>query len=501
VTSPPWGCHRRADSTLPDGFDESRALLRRGSLPEVLLRGGAGPALVAGDSVITHGQLRATVGALAGGLLGRGVHANDRVAIFAERRLEWILGYLAVLRLGAIAVPINPAYTLRELEQILIDAEPSAVICDAARAGLVTQVQPRVPSLAAVIDLEDLPRAPEPGWPDRGPEDPALIMYTSGTTGQPRGVLLDHGNLLSQARGVVEAWRWEPSDRLIHSLPLFHVHGLVMGLTGTLVAGASLELVNWNPAAVVGALGAGGTMFFAVPAMYQRLCAYLELEPADLSSVRLFVSGSAPLPPSLFGRCVELLGQAPLERYGLTEAGIVISNPYDGPRRPGRVGHPLPGVEVRLAENGEVQVRGGQVFSSYWRPRADAAVRVVEGWLGTQDLGEIDESGSLAIHGRLRDLIISGGFNVHPREVEVVLEEHPGVREVAVAGVRSERWGEAVTAYVVAEGTVETTDLMVHCRERLAPYKCPQQIRFVAAIPRNAMGKVMREKLEAAALA
>ena len=236
-------------------------------------------------------------------------------------------------------------------------------------------------------------------------------------------------------------------------------------------------------------------MFFGVPAMYQRLVEYLEVHPADLSGVRLFVSGSAPLPPALFERCRRLLGQPVLERYGITEGGIVVSNPYAGPRRPGRVGYPLPGVEVRLGEQDEIQLKGGQVFSGYWRnPQATAEV-LVDGWLRTGDVGEIGADGSLAIRSRLKELIITGGYNVYPREVELVLEAHPAVAEVAVVGVPSDRWGEEVTAFVVAAGPVSPDELVAYARERLAPYKCPRQVRFVEALPRNAMGKVQRAEL------
>lgn len=496
--SVPWAVHLRDGSDLASSPEEARSRLRAGNLPSVLLRGGTAPALIAGERQLSHDELADLAGRTAGGLGALGLARGERVAIFAERSLDWILGYLGLLRLGAIALPLNPDYTEREVEQILADARPAAVLCDPGRLELVRGLQDRMPWLRRVIDLSSMALAPAPPWPSDGPDDPALIMYTSGTTGRPRGVLLDHGNLLAQARGVVEAWRWTSADRLVHALPLFHIHGLAMGLTGTLVAGASLDLVQWSPAAVVQRLRAGGTMFFAVPAMYQRLCAHLEQEPADLSSVRLFVSGSAPLPPALFERCARLLGQSPLERYGLTEAGIIVSNPYDGPRRPGRVGHPLPGVEIGIGERGEILARGGQVFSGYLNPAPDASVQVVDGWLHTQDVGEIDEDGSLAISGRLRDLIISGGYNVHPREVELILEQHPGVREVAVAGVPSERWGEEVTAYVVGQGPLSEEELIEHCRAQLAAYKCPRRIRFIQAVPRNAMGKVMRSVLDSA---
>jgi malonyl-CoA/methylmalonyl-CoA synthetase len=328
-----------------------------------------------------------------------------------------------------------------------------------------------------------------------GPESPALVVYTSGTTGRPKGALLDHGNLLAQARGVIEAWRWEPTDRLVLALPLFHIHGLGLGLHATLLRGASAVLIRFSPESVVQELRDYGTMFFGVPAMYQRLVEYVEEHPADLSGVRLFVAGSAPLPPALFERCRTVLGQPVLERYGITEGGIVVSNPFDGPRQPGRVGYPLPGVEVRLGEGDEILLKGGQVFSGYWRNEGATAETLVDGWLRTGDVGEIGPDGSLAIRGRRKEMIITGGLNVYPREVELVLEEHPAVAEVAVAGVPSERWGEEVTAFVVAAAPVEAADLIAYARARLAAYKCPRRVRFLDALPRNAMGKVQRSEL------
>src|SRR5207253_441525 len=237
-----------------------------------------------------------------------------------------------------------------------------------------------------------------------GSEAPALLLYTSGTTGRPKGALLDHGNLLAQGRGVVEAWRWTAEDRLVLALPLFHVHGLA------------------------------------------------------------------------FERCERVLGQPVLERYGITEGGIVVSNPYDGPRQPGRVGYPLPGVEVRLGEQDEVQLKGGQVFKGYWRNAAASADVFVDGWFRTGDIGEIAADGSLAIRGRIKELIISGGYNVYPREVEMVLEQHPAVAEVAVAGLPSERWGDEVTAFVVTRSQVQAGDLITFARDRLATYKSPQGV-------------------------
>ena len=465
--------------------EEVRRRLRSGSLPDALLGPGGGE--VAG---MDRERLRGRTLAVAGGLAAAGVGQGDRVGLYAANSAEWIVAYLAGQRLGAVVVPFNPAYKAAEVEHIVADSDPALVIADAPR-------RPLVEPLRRVLALEELPEDAPPPAPELGPGSPAVIIYTSGTTGRPKGALLDHGNLLAQARGAIEAWRWTEADHLLHALPLFHLHGLGMGLHGSLITGCRMTLMAFDAAGVVAGLEAGATLFFGVPAMYQRLCEHLDRHPADLGGVRLFVSGSAPLPPELFRRCEALLGQPPLERYGITEGGIVVSNPYQGPRVPGRVGFPFAGVEVRLGAADEVQLRGGQVFSGYWRnPAATREAFTDDGWLRTGDVGEIDGTGSLAIRGRLKELIISGGFNVYPREVELVLEEHPAVAEVAVVGLPSERWGEEVAAFVVPAGPEpDPAELIAFAESRLARFKCPRQVRFVAELPRNAMGKVQRSLL------
>ena len=473
----------------PEGIDALRERLRAGNLPTALLRGGAAPVLRVAGREITGDDLLARAERVAGGLAARGVNPGDRVGLYAGNSLDWILAYLGGQRAGAVMVPFNPAYRSAEAEHILRDSDPAVVIADAERMPFVSGFAGRR------LELEDLPLGDAPPLPDLEPSSPALIIYTSGTTGRPKGALLDHGNLLAQARGAIEAWRWTAADRLVHALPLFHLHGLGMGLHGTLLSGASATLVTFSPETVIAELEGDATMFFGVPAMYQRLCEHLEENPADLSRVRLFVSGSAPLPPALFERCRQLLGQAPVERYGITEGGIVVSNPYDGPRQAGRVGFPFAGVEVRLGFGDEIQLKGGQVFSGYLRNPEATEEAFEEGWFRTGDVGEIGLDGSLAIRGRSKELIISGGFNVYPREVELVLEQHPAVAEVAVVGRVSERWGEEVTAFVVPAAPVSEADLIQFAQERLAKFKCPRAVHLIAALPRNAMGKVLRGEL------
>ena len=466
--------------------------LRAGNLAEELLKPGSGVVLTMGERKITRDELREEAGRIAGGLQTRGVKPEDRVAIYAANSLDWVAGYLGVLRAGACAVMMNPDYHSSEAEHILGDSKPKVVIADAPRAAIAQKLG------FEIVPVDYLPRAEVPPMPSLDASSPAAILYTSGTTGRPKGALLDHGNFLAQGRGALEVWRWTSQDTLVHALPLFHLHGLGMGLHGTLLSGSKAVLVSFTPEHVVHELTHGGTMLFGVPSMYQRLCEWLDANPTDLSHVRVFVCGSAPLPPALFERCTRLLGQPPVERYGITEGGIVVTNPYDGPRQPGRVGYPFPGVEVKIGELDEVLLKGGQVFNGYWNnAEATREAFTSDGFFKTGDVGEIGQDGTLAIRGRIKELIITGGFNVYPREVELVLEEHPAVHEVAVAGVPSEKWGEEVTAFVVPSGShpLDEEELIAFAHERLAAYKCPKRVVKVDTLPRNAMGKVERSQL------
>ena len=477
---------------MTESIEVLRRRLRSGTLPEALLQPGRDVVLRAGDRSITRDELRERAGEVAGGLHDLGLNLGDRVALYAANSLEWVFAYLGVQRAGGCVVLMNPDYHRAEAEHILHDSEPAFVIADGPRAKIVEKIGPRM------VPLETLPLGASPAMPAITPESAAAILYTSGTTGRPKGALLDHGNFLAQGRGAIEVWRWTSRDLLVHALPLFHLHGLGMGLHGTLLSGGSATLVPFTPAGVVAELKRGGTMFFGVPSMYQRLCDWLDENPTDLSPVRVFVCGSAPLPPALYERCARLLGQPPVERYGITEGGIVVTNPYEGPRQPGRVGFPFPGVEVKLGELDEVLLKGGQVFSGYWRnPQATREAFTDDGFFRTGDVGEIGEDGTLAIRGRIKELIITGGFNVYPREVELVLEAHPAVQEVAVAGVPSEKWGEEVTAFVVPSGSepLIESDLIAFAQERLASYKCPKRVVKIDTLPRNAMGKVQRSVL------
>jgi malonyl-CoA/methylmalonyl-CoA synthetase len=433
---------------------------------------------------LDHRSLRA-----AGGLQRAGLQAGDRVVLCAGTSVAMVTAFLGAVRAGLVVVPINRSYTRVEVQRIVAAARPAAAIVeDGERAGWIED--------APVLGLE-LDAAAELPLDAAGLEDPVLMLYTSGTTGAPKGALLSHGNVLASARAIGLAWRWTPADRLLLALPLFHIHGLGIGLCGALAAGGQLVLrPRFDAGDVAEHCSSGTTMFFGVPAMYQRLLA--GGHAGALASLRLIVSGSAPLSAAQSDAVAAAAGQRPLERYGMTETLMLTSNLIGGPRKPGKVGLPLPGVELRLGDGGEVEVRGPNVFAGYDnRPDATAEAFAAGGWFRTGDLGEFDGDGHLQLVGRSKELIISGGFNVHPREVEEAVAGFPGIVEVAVIGRPSEQWGEVVTAVVVAaDGVrVEPEAVRAHASQLLAPYKVPKEIEFIDALPRNALGKIVRREL------
>ena len=425
-----------------------------------------------------------------------GVSAGDRVLLSCAGSVDTILAYVALLRLGAVVVAVNTAYTGSELAHVIGDCDPRlAIIDDAARLS-----EHQIANVDAHQLIADAKALPEPMdvLLDDLTDGPAMIAYTSGTTGRPKGALLSRANLLAGASALVKAWGWTADDVLIHALPMFHMHGLGAGLNGTFTAGASLVVVpRFEVQVVIDVIEEHrATMFFGVPTMYARFHEHQRL--SGLASLRLTVSGSAPLDPSLFRAIAAGTGQAPIERYGMSETVMLTSNPLSGERKAGSVGLPLPGVDVRLGQDGGVEVRGPNVFAGYWG-RADATAQAftTDGWFRTGDIGTYDEDGYLYLVGRASDLIITGGYNVYPREVEDVIGELPDVLDVAVVGLPDSTWGERVAAfYVSASGDlIEEDALTILLENRLAGFKHPRVWIRVDELPRNAMGKVRRDVL------
>ncbi|MDG2427102.1 MAG: AMP-binding protein [Acidimicrobiales bacterium] len=458
---------------------------------------------------VTRGEFLSRTVEIASRLVGIGLVAGDRVLLSGSSTVDLAVAHVACLRLGLVVVPTNGAYSDPELAHVVADSSPRAALVDSERW---TQVLAELNSdlvLGSVVD-------PFPGAGGSStldnlldgalPEDPAIIGYTSGTTGRPKGAVLTQSNLLAGAQSVRVAWRWTDADRLILCLPLFHMHGLGVGLHGTLLAGASTVLQPcFGPDAVLEAIDDhAATLFFGVPTMYHRLTEHKFV--GRLNRLRLCVAGSAPLAADLHERLAERAGVSVLERYGMTETVMLVSNPYDGERRPGAVGIPLPGVELQLAEgDGEILVRGPSVFTGYWglpEVTSKAFVEDLDGgrpWFRTGDLGVLGDDGYLSIVGRAKELIITGGLNVYPREVDDVLGLHPAVKDVAVAGVPSPEWGEEVVAWVVEADGQEcpgVDELRDFARAHLAAYKLPRRVVIVDALPRNAMGKVARHELQ-----
>jgi malonyl-CoA/methylmalonyl-CoA synthetase len=457
---------------------------------------------VDGSSVTAH-ELDQRSGMLAGRLALAGVRPGDRVLLSCAPALDTVLAYVALLRLGAVVVPANTAYTRSELEHIAEVVRPVLALADGDTDRLPSLPLGVRPPALTPASADDAPLGS--GLDRANDADAAMIAFTSGTTGRPKGAVLSHGNLRAGAEALVLAWGWTADDRLVHALPMFHMHGLGAALNGSFSAGASMVVLpRFDPAAVVDAAAAyDATMFFGVPTMYARLRDAGHL--AELSGLRLLVSGSAPLDPVLFQAIAAQTGQAPIERYGMSETVMLTSNPLLGERRAGSVGLPLPGVQVRLGEGDGVEVTGPNVFAGYWeRPEATSEAFTADGWFRTGDIGEIDPDGYLRLVGRASDLIITGGYNVYPREVEDAVLEHPDVVDAAVVGIPDDTWGETVAAYValradLAEDCADAARiadaLTAHVASRLAAYKRPRSWRVVPELPRNAMGKVRRDLL------
>jgi len=440
---------------------------------------------------VCAGELFEVVERLASVLCAEGVIPGDRIGLVVSNPVRMIEWHLAVLSLGAVSVPLDARAPDPDTHARLEEVDSAVVVGERAWEG---------PWRVLSADL-DPPSERVTGPQVLSAATPALMLFTSGTTGRPKGVPLSIANLVATAGSVVRAWGWTQQDRLILALPLYHLHGLGVGVHGSLEAGGCMVVLpRFDPDAVLAEISRT-TMFFGVPTMYHRLLAHGEC--SALGRLRLLVSGSAPLPESTFREIEAVTGQRVLERYGMSEAGMIASNPLDGERRPGTVGLPLPGVEIRLAAGpeSEIEVRGRSVFGGYWRrPEATSGAFTSDGWFCTGDLGRYDEAGYLEICGRAKELIISGGHNVWPREVEEVIESMPGVREAAVTGAADPEWGETVVAFVIREGDGVQADFVQEwCLARLARHKVPRRIIFVTTLPRNHMGKLQRHLLGGAA--
>ena len=472
----------------------------------------------------TYADVHAASARFANALVALGVKPGDRVAAQVEKSIEAVMLYLGTLRAGAVFLPLNTAYTAAEVEYFLTDAEPSVFVCDPAAADMLRPVAAKAGARLETLGV-GIREAPVQGTlagkamaakaafatVARADGDLAAILYTSGTTGRSKGAMLTHANLASNALTLAALWRFTADDVLIHALPIYHVHGLFVAINTVLAARASMIFLDRFDAGRVIALFGKATVLMGVPTFYTRLLAHPGLTGAAAAGMRLFVSGSAPLLPETHREFAARTGQQILERYGMTETGMNTSNPYDGPRVAGTVGPPLPDVRVRitdpeggrdlaLGEIGMIEVKGPNVFAGYWRMPEKTKAEFRDGWFVTGDLGLIDERGYVRIVGRGKDLVISGGLNVYPIEVETEIDALPGVVESAVIGVPHPDYGEGVTAVVAVKPGAALTEpgVIAALERRLAKFKLPKRVLFVDDLPRNAMGKVQKAALREA---
>ena len=467
---------------------------------------------------VTYAQLETHVNRSANYLLSLGVKRGDRVAAQLPKSLPFIYFHLAAMQVGAIFLPLNPAYPESELRYFLEDSGASVFIADAKDASMINALTDDLPdhrktsfiqqpACSGVDWLANWPSSPAQPLPT-DPNQTAMMLYTSGTTSRPKGARITHGNLTANIAALHEAWGWRQDDVLLHVLPIFHVHGLVVALHGALHAGATAVLTtSFDAPSTLDLLTSGRfSVFMAVPTMHRRLYQSAGDNRHDLSAMRLLTSGSDRLPDDLFYGYQRTFNVTLLERYGMTETGMNLSNPLHGERRVGAVGRPLPGVSARIVDPGsgavlpddqvgELQIKGDHVFAGYWKqPEKTAESFTDDGWLRTGDLALREPDGYYTLKGRAKDLIISGGLNIYPPEVELALMEHEAIAACAVIGCPDQEWGEQVVAVVVphAGTTIDSADISEFCRRKLAAYKAPRRILVAGELPSNALGKVQK---------
>ena len=486
-----------------------------------LRAGGTAPSRVfaetADGAVLSYAELERRTAQYANALVAMGLAPGDRVALQAEKSLEAVFVYLATVRAGGVFLPLNTAYTPPEIDYFLGDAEPAIFICDPAEEAVLAPIaSARGVGQVVTMDangqgtLREAAEACRSTFEDvpRGPDDLAALLYTSGTTGRSKGAMLTHENLASNAQALAETWHFTSDDVLIHALPIFHTHGLFVAINVTLAAGASMIFLPKFDSARILALMSRASVLMGVPTFYVRLLKSPELTPEAAAGMRLFISGSAPLLAETHREWRARTSHAILERYGMTETGMNTSNPFEGERIAGTVGFPLPGVELRVVapeswevlgtgEIGMIELRGPNVFKGYWRMPEKTAAEFHDGWFVTGDLGLVGPDGYVQIVGRGKDLVISGGYNVYPKEVETEIDALPGVIESAVIGIPHPDFGEGVTAVVIAspDAALDEQVVVEALEGRLARYKLPKRVIFLDDLPRNTMGKVQKNLL------
>ncbi|MFZ1202185.1 MAG: AMP-binding protein [Desulfobacterales bacterium] len=473
------------------------------------------------ETVLSYGDLKRDTDRCAYFFSATGVEKGDRVVLFLDKSLVFVVAHLALQKIGAISVPLNPGFKQSEMDYLLKDADPKLIISDPEKTDMLSSIAPNTRRLA--VDTRqpyqeiDFFRsaAAAGGAVELKADDPGLIIYTSGTTGNPKGAVLTQRNLACDARNIIEIWEIAAADVLCHALPLFHVHGLCFALHTALLAGSAVVLLDrFTPDTVLDVLARKDppkacTVFMAVPAMYAKLMDDPNASRHPYDHIRLWTSGSAPLLVKDFDRIRKTFGKEPVEREGMSETGMNFSNPLNGKRKPGSIGLPLPGLAVRIVDPvtfqdvpagqvGELWLKSPAITPGYWRKPAETAETFAENWFRTGDLGRIDQDGYYYLTDRIKHIIITGGENVSAKEVESVINLVDEVIESSVVGLPDEKWGEKVVAAVVKKAGVDLdpSDIQAFCKERLHDWKCPKKIVFAAEIPKNTMGKVLKEDVK-----
>ncbi|MCF8069199.1 MAG: acyl--CoA ligase [Desulfobacterales bacterium] len=474
------------------------------------------------ETELSYADLDSDSNRMVHSLFASGLKKGDRVIMYMPKSVAFIVAYIAIQKTGAIAVPMNPGFRQSEMAYMLEDTGAKLVIAGTGQADIIKEVAPDITTLIIDTDVpyhqidftnSSLKETPET---EAKPDDPAVIIYTSGTTGKPKGAVHTQASLLNDAENIINIWEITSSDVLCHALPLFHIHGLCFALHTALLAGGHVVMLDtFSPEIVIDRLkentGAFAcTTFMAVPAMYVKLMDCLKGENHNFNHIRLWASGSAPLLPLDFERIRQTFGKKPVEREGMSETGMNFSNPLNGLKKSGSIGLPLPGLDVRVVspetltdvspgQVGEFWLKSQSIISGYWQKPEETAKTFHDGWFRTGDLGHVDEDRYYFLTDRIKNIIISGGENISPKEVETVINQLDDVIESSVVGIPDEKWGEKVVAAVKVkpDGLISEEDIKSQCKEHLHQWKCPKQILFVKDLPKNRMGKILKKEVQA----